>query len=112
MVLDPSDDVDHLVDIYDNTLKDIVDQHAPLRTKEMPSRPRLPWHNTNIQGAKRHRRYCERLWIRTSLCVHFEMFKVSKILVKNALASAKSEYYNKKDLSIQGKSKDCFQCCE
>ena len=30
------------------------------------------------------------------LCVHYEMFKLSKILVKNTLASPKSEYYNKK----------------
>ncbi|KAK2169189.1 hypothetical protein LSH36_12g34021 [Paralvinella palmiformis] len=75
LVMDPPDDVDHLVDLYDNTLRDIVDQHAPLRTKEMPSRPMLPWYNKNIQAAKRHRRYCERLWIKTSLCVHFEMFK-------------------------------------
>ncbi|KAK2138836.1 hypothetical protein LSH36_2340g00003, partial [Paralvinella palmiformis] len=58
LVLDPPDDVDHLVDLYDNTLRDIVDQHAPLRTKEMPSRPMLPWYNKNIQAAKRHRRYC------------------------------------------------------
>ena len=92
--MDPLDDVDHLVDLYDSTLRDIVD--APLRTKEMPSRSMLPWYNKNIQAAKIHRRYCELLWIRTSLCVHFEMFKVSKILVKNTLATAKSEYYNKK----------------
>ncbi|KAK2156513.1 hypothetical protein LSH36_211g01021 [Paralvinella palmiformis] len=56
LVLDPPDDVDHLVDLYDNTLRDIVDQHAPLRTKEMPSRPMLPWYNKNIQAAKRHKR--------------------------------------------------------
>jgi len=62
----------------------------------MPSRQMLPWYNKNIQAAKRHRRYCERLWIRTSLCVHFEMFKVNNILVKSTFASTKSEYYNKK----------------
>ena len=39
--------------------------------------------------------YCERLWIRTSLCVHFEIFKVSKTLVKNIFASAKFVNYNK-----------------
>ena len=108
LVLDPPDDVDHLVDLYDNTLRDIVDQHAPLRTKEMPSRPMLPWYNKNIQAAKRHRRYCERLWIRTSLCVHFEMFKVSKILVKNTLASAKSEYYNRKIKASKGNQRTVF----
>ena len=96
------------MDLYNSTLRDIVDEHAPIRTKEMPRRPMLPWYNKNIQVAKRYRRCCEWLWIRTSLCVHFEMFKVSKILVKNTLASAKSEYYNK---SIKV-AKDCFQYCE
>ena len=82
LVLDPPDDVDHPLDLYDSTLRDIVDEHEPLRIKEMPSRPMLPWNNKNIQAAKRHRRYYEWLWIRSSLCVHFEMFKVSKMLVK------------------------------
>jgi len=62
----------------------------------MPSRPMIPLYNKNIQAAKRHRRYCEWLWIRTSLCGHFEMFKVSKILVKIIVACAKSEYYIKR----------------
>jgi len=56
----------------------------------------LPWHNKNIQAAIRHRRYCEGLWIRTGLYVHHEMFKVSKIVVENTLASAKSENFNKR----------------
>ena len=29
LVLDSLDDVDHLVDLYDSTLRDIVDEHAP-----------------------------------------------------------------------------------
>ena len=75
-------DVDHLVDLYDGTLRDFIDEHVSLRTEEMPRRPMIPWYNTNIQAAKRHIR------IRTSLCVDYEMFKVSTILVKNTLASA------------------------
>jgi len=68
----------------------------------------LPCYNKNIQAEKRHRRYCERLWIRTSLCVHFEMFKVSKFLVKNILAFAKSEYYNKKIKASKGNQRTVF----
>jgi len=68
LVLDQPDDVDHLVDLYDSTSRDIVDEDAHLRTKEMPRRPMLPWYNKNIQAAKRHSRYYDRLWIRTS-CV-------------------------------------------
>jgi len=55
LVLDPPDDVDHLVNLYDSILRHNVDEHAPLRTKEMPSRPMLPWYNKNIQAAKRHK---------------------------------------------------------
>jgi hypothetical protein len=31
-----------ILDLYDSTMRNVVDQHAPLRTKEMPSRPMLP----------------------------------------------------------------------
>ena len=86
-----------IVDLYDSTLRDIVDEYSPLRTKEMPSKPMLPY-----------RRYCERLWIRTSLCVDFEMFKVSKILVNNTLASAKSEHYNRKIKASKGNQRTVF----
>jgi len=58
-VLDPPDDVDHLVDFYNTSLSDLVDDHAPLRTKEMPKRPPVPWYNKDIQPAKWHRRYWE-----------------------------------------------------
>ena len=42
----------------------------------MPRRPLLPWYNKDIQAAKRHRMYCERLWIRTGLCIRYEMFRL------------------------------------
>jgi len=73
------------------TLRDLVDQLALLNKKEMPRRPLPPWYNKDIQAAKRYTRYWERL-IRTGLCVHYKMFKVGKIQIKNTLASPKSEY--------------------
>jgi len=45
LVLDPPDDVDHLVDLYNSTLRDTVEEHVPLRIKEMRRRPLLPWFN-------------------------------------------------------------------
>ena len=41
------------MNLYDSTLRDIVDEHAPLRTKKIPSRPMPPWYNKNIQAAKK-----------------------------------------------------------
>ena len=57
LILGPPYYVDHLVELYDCTLRDIVDEHSALRTKEMPRRPKLPWYNKTIQAAKRHRKY-------------------------------------------------------
>ena len=76
--------------------------------KEMPRRPMLPWYNKNIQAVKRHRRKCERLWIRTTLYAHFEMFKVIKILVKNTVVSTKSKYSNKKIKASKGNQRTVF----
>ena len=36
--MNPPDDMEHPVDLYDSTLGDIVDNHPPLWTKEMPRR--------------------------------------------------------------------------
>ena len=38
LVLDPPDDVDHLLDLYNSTLWDSLDEHVSFRTKEMPMR--------------------------------------------------------------------------
>jgi len=45
LVIDPLDDINYLVDLYNSTLKDPVDGHGPLRTKEMPRGSLLPWYN-------------------------------------------------------------------
>jgi len=63
LIIDPPNDLDQLVDLYNNTLIDLIDKHAPLKSKEMPIRSLVPWFNKDIQAAKRHRRCCERLFI-------------------------------------------------
>ena len=68
LVLDLADDVDHLLDLYDSTLREIVDERATLGTEEIPRRPMIPWYNINRQAVDRYRKYCERLWIRP-VCV-------------------------------------------
>jgi hypothetical protein len=72
MVLDPPNDQYHLEDLNSSTLRDIVHEHTPLRTKEMPRIPLLPYHNKDIQTGQIPRRHIERL-----VC---EMFKVRKII--------------------------------
>ena len=66
-VIDTPDDVDHLENLNTSTLRDLIDEHKPLRTKEM-TRPFLSWYIKDITTAKKNIKYCERLWVRTGLC--------------------------------------------
>jgi len=90
--------MDHPMGLHYITLWDLVDENAPYRTKEVPRRPLFPRYTNDIQAAKKHGKYSERLRIMTGLCVHCEMFKVGKNQVSNTLATAKSKYYNKKGM--------------
>ena len=72
-MLDPPADLDQLVNLYDYTPRSLVEKHAPLQRKTLLSRPLVPWFSKEIKAAKRYRRYCERLWVRTHLSVHYEM---------------------------------------
>jgi len=40
--------------------------------------------------------------------VHYKMFKITKIQVRNTVASAKSEYYNKKIKASRGNQRTVF----
>ena len=78
LVLDPRKDLDQMVDLYNSTLMDLLEKYAPLRKKQMPQRALQ-----RDTSCKRHRRYCERLWIRTDLSVHYEMFKLARLYVRD-----------------------------
>ena len=80
--LDLPHDINHPVELYNSTSGDLVDDHGSIRAKEVPRRPLLEWYSKDKYAAKRQGRYCERLWIRIGLCVHYEM--ISK--VKKAVA--------------------------
>ena len=108
LILDPPSGLDELVDTYNEILTDLLDKHAPLKTKQMTERPLLPWYNKDIQAAKRHRRQCELLWKRTGLTVHYDMFKAARLFVREQLSSAKSQFYNENIAKCNGDQKTVF----
>ena len=74
LITNRPDDLRELCELYDSTKTDIVDKYSPFITKTMFDTHNVPWYTKDIQAAKRHRRYCERLWGRTRLTVHHDMF--------------------------------------
>ena len=54
------DNIDALSDCFNMTLTDILDKHAPLKTRIMINCPRVPWFNDDIKQLKRKRRRLEK----------------------------------------------------
>ena len=63
---DPPEGHEQLVEYYKTTLAGIFNTHAPLKSKMITVRTRLPWFDQEIKSAIRlRRRRAERKWRRT-----------------------------------------------
>ena len=86
--------VDELVHIFDSVLKSILDKHAPLIWRSVRLRPNTEWYNDDIRRAKSLRRKYERLWCKSGLHIHKELFNSQRKLVNELMTSAKKEYFS------------------
>ena len=57
-----TDNVNTLVDLYDTSLTDVLNKHAPIVSKRVPVRKKVPWFDTTAGDLKRQRRKLERKW--------------------------------------------------
>ena len=60
------DNIDAFSDCFKMTLTDILDKHAPLKTRIMINRPKIPWFN-DIKQLKHKRRRLEKKALKTDL---------------------------------------------
>ena len=61
------DKIDTLSDCFNTTLTDILDKHAPLKTRTMINRPKVPWFSDDIKKLKRKRHRLEKKAVKTDL---------------------------------------------
>ena len=89
-------DANVLAEQYNNVLRQLLDSHAPIRTRSVTLRPHTPWFNDNIRSLKRQRRQAERRYVASGLEVHHEMYRERCRIYTDALNSAKRDYYKAK----------------
>ena len=85
--------MDHLVQRYNPVLGELVDKHAPIKTRVVPLMSKVPWYTQAIYEATCRRRQLERKWRSTSPTVHRQMFQTQRQAVRDLMNAAKSEYY-------------------
>ena len=71
--LDAEADADTLISVYNDTLKTLVDKHAPSITKQVVVRKDSDWYSAAIGAERCQLRFLERLKRRTGLAAFSEM---------------------------------------
>ena len=56
------DNLDELVSCYNSTLSSLMDKHAPMQSRNVVNRSRIPWFNDKIRDAIKAWRKAERKW--------------------------------------------------
>ena len=85
--------LDDLVTSYNSTLSNVLNKHAPVRTRTTVLRPLVPWFTEEIRASKRLRRRSERRWRKTKLSADFLIFKAAKNRTTYLMNLARKAYY-------------------
>lgn len=104
-----TDSLDDMVSQYNNTLGKICDHHAPLKTRTLVIRPQCEWYTSEVRAAKQDRRKVERLWRKTGLTVHREIYLHARNRVNDVIKSAKTDFYQNKIAECHRDSKELFR---
>lgn len=82
-----------MVSYYNSTLSLLLDKCAPLRTKTVANRKRVPWFNHQIKDAIKARRRAERKWRSSKSAQDLSVFKKKKNHAIYLMNQARCDYY-------------------
>ena len=90
---DLPNDLNMLLDCYNTTLRSLLDDHAPVCSRHVSTRPRPLWFNEDIIQARRDRRKAERRWRASGLQADLVVFKAKRNYVIHLMNEARCTYY-------------------
>ena len=89
----PDDDPTDLVSEYNTGLEQLLDKHAPEKTRVTTARQSAPWLNDEIKLLKQQRRQAERSSRKDNITIKRQIYQHHCQLMKRAIDAAKKEYY-------------------
>ena len=90
---DPPNDLNMLPDCYNTTLRSLLDDHAPICSRHVSTRPRPPLFNEDIIQGLRDRRKAERRWRASGLQADLGVFKAKRNYVIHLMNEARCACY-------------------
>ena len=89
-------DLYHLVDVYNQILAEILDIHAPLKSKTLKITHIQPWFNDKIKTEILLRRRLEWRWLQNPTQYHLQSFYYQRRHITNTIKPAQKHHYNEK----------------
>ena len=85
---------DIIVHNYNKALTKVMDKLAPVKTKTVSNKPKLPWFNDNLACEIRKRKGLEKIWHKDSTNINnYHQFYTQCCKVSNMLSLAKEDFY-------------------
>ena len=84
--------LEDLTTLYDNSISDLIQKHAPLKTRTLNMKPKAPWMNVDIMKEKKVKRKLERRWRLTKTADDRVLFKAQKKRYDKLLNEAHTKY--------------------
>ena len=83
------------VNLFESTVRNILDDHAPLKTRTVKLQSESPWFNDDIRAARKTRRQLERKWRDNGKReVHRQEYRKQHDIVKDMINRAKIAHYS------------------
>ena len=81
---------------YDRVLSEVLDAHAPLKTRTFIDRPYAPWYNDDVRSLKQLVRQYERAWRKSGTEIHLQLLRDTKRTYYDLIRTSKTEYHQQK----------------
>lgn len=107
-----TDDVDELTNRYNNVLSELLDKHAPIKSKTITVHTSAPWYTDEINIAKQKRRKAERKWRKTRLEIDRQLYQLARDEVTSLIARSKESYYKERISSSSNSQATLFSCVQ
>ena len=100
-------DAAQLCDNYSQVIISVLERHAPSRDITLKGTTAKNWYDSEVQESRRKRRQFERMYTKSKLEVHRQMFREQSLIVVQLIESNKAAFY--KDQFSMANSKETFK---
>ena len=103
-------DVNALVNMhYNNTLKNIMDHHAPLKVKQSVRQNGQPWFNGLVNATRKERMKLERKWRQSKLEIDRQKYKIKSKELERLIVNEEKKFYIRNIEDNKNNQKNLFK---